>query len=283
MMTAQQRSGDRLIEVGNGIFVWRGEGLGPNSGFIISDDAVMVIDSLVGPGLAREVLAQVQRVTTKEVRYLVNTHHHGDHVLGNIVFASAHIIAHYKCRQIMAESWPHMVRSWSQLRPDLAEDLAGAQITLPDITFSDRFTLYMDGRQLEFMYTGHGHTPDDIVLYLPQDRVLFAADLLFAGMFPFMRDSNSQGWIDALDKILPLEATTVVPGHGPVSKKDELLVQREFMTTLRGMVLACFQQGMSDEEAVRSLQLKGYEHWLGQERLPLCVSRIYAELRGEIR
>jgi len=283
-LSARQTSEARVVELGDGIFAWLpGDDLDANSGFIITDDGVVVIDSLAAPGLARQVLAEVRRVTDKPVRYVVNTHHHGDHVLGNGVFTSASIIAHYKCRQIMAEAWHHYARRWAFLKPEFAQELAEAEVCLPNVTFSDRFTLHAGSRRLEFMHAGFGHTVDDIVIYLPQDKVLFAADLLFNRVWPHMRDSNSQGWIECIDRLLPLDATSVVPGHGPVGTKQDLVVQREFMSELRGAVLDCFREAMDEEQATKTVRLEKYAGWPGEDRLPIAVQRIYAELRGEFR
>ncbi|MFQ5879715.1 MAG: MBL fold metallo-hydrolase [Dehalococcoidia bacterium] len=282
-MTTQRSSEAGVMEVGDGIFARLGGGTATNAAFILCDDTVVVIDSLMTPTLARNLLADVQQVTNKEIGYLVNTHHHGDHVFGNDFFPSARVIAHYKCRQVLAEAGQHFIRQFAQGRPELAPELATVNIRLPDATFSDRLTLYLGERQLELIHTGHGHTPDDIVIHLPQERMVFCGDLLFAGIMPVMRDGNSQGWMEAIGQVLALDAATVVPGHGHLSTGQDLVQERQFLAEMRQAVLGCFRRGMSEQEAIQAVRMDEYGGWLAQERLPIGISRIYAELSGGIR
>src|SRR3989304_4175796 len=135
MATVSQETG--VIELASGVFAKIFPEGRTNSGFIVGDEGVMVIDSLMTPSLARGIIEDVKKVTAKPVRYLVNTHYHGDHTFGNEVFAPVPIIAHANCRVELEEFGEVSIQRFSQMRPELAEELKEGRRRLPGLTLQD--------------------------------------------------------------------------------------------------------------------------------------------------
>lgn len=223
-----------------------------NAGFVVTEKGVVVIDTTKTLADAAFVLRQISTVTDKPVRYVIDTHFHGDHVFGNQLF-DAPIIASDKDADIMramlqkdwsAEGLPKIINTWN--RP---EELEGLRIVLPQITFGDTLTLDMGDVKLELVHLG-GHTPGSCIVYVRKQQILFIGDLLFVGRYPALISFNLDEWIAALDYVKTLPVETVIPGHGPVSTMKEVEAIQVYLKDLKGRITSLAKQELSREEII---------------------------------
>lgn len=282
-MTVESRTG--LVEVAPNAWavvmsLIPPEGGGPNAGFVLAGGQVVVIDSLLSPGFGQQLAEYVRRVTDRPVAYLINTHAHGDHVFGNQVFApAARVVAQRKVRDTLLSQGESMVKSFAERFADMVPDIKDAEVVPPDITYCRHMTLHFDDRTIELIHPGVAHTDGDTMVYLPEDRLLYAGDLLFNHIFPPIMGSSA-GWIAAIEQIEAMDVDAIVPGHGFVATKKELGDLKQCITEVRHQVKQCFNRGLPVEETVKQVDLP-YLHWPRAERLPVAVQTIYRELTSE--
>jgi glyoxylase-like metal-dependent hydrolase (beta-lactamase superfamily II) len=307
MVTAEPR----LVPIAAGVHAWIGVGGDSNAGAIDTPDGMLVIDTQQYPRLARQFRETLQRTTGKPVLSVINTHCHLDHTAGNVVFADVPILAHDKTLAAMqnnlgpksGENWeitdyPTKIRmlfgqNIFELVPenDPAQDWFHQRIALPDYdrlvitpptqTFSDHFTYHLPRDIVHLHYWGPAHCDGDVVVYLQDSKVVFLGDLLFYGRFPWLGDCDLSGWIERLARVLTLDVTVVVPGHGTPVTLQEVMRFRDMLMALRGAVDNAIKSGLSEEAAVREVHLRQYagmpryEDWM-----PMNVKSAYRQLHG---
>jgi len=274
-----------MVEVAEGVFAYlSGSGATglANAGLVVGDGEALAIDSLMVPSLSRAFRRAIRRLTDAPVRYLVNTHHHIDHIGGNQFFRQAAIVAHKNCREeALAAGIP--VEALAQRMPRFASGFRQLQLTPPQLIYENRLVLHLGGREVHLLHFGPGHTRGDTLVYLPRERVLFAGDIVFRYVTPGPFDAHVTGWIRVLDRARQLDVQTVVPGHGPLGDRKALDEMRQYLAIVRREARKSFQEGLPAEEAARRLRLGGYyAAWAVPERLPVLVRRLYMELRGEL-
>jgi cyclase len=197
----------------------------PNTGFVIGNNGLLVIDSSLTPYHATCMLKLIRSVTQKPIRYVFNTHYHSDHTFGNQVF-SAKVVAHGESGKIMegllkTEWSKQAVDKWIQENPEWKEKLANLKITLPDTLFEGEYEIDLGNVEVQLKHLG-GHTPDSSVAYLPSSGVLFAGDLIFQGRYPYTKDANVKRWLSALKIIKEMDFKILVPGHGYLCGKRDV-------------------------------------------------------------
>lgn len=248
-----------------------------NAGFLVADDGVLVIDTCFTERRARRLHAAIRDRTDAPIRVIANTHHHGDHTFGNVVLAEpgTTIVAHERCRTEMIESglattalFPGV--EWGEIR-----------IAPPTVTFTDRLDLWIGETKVEAHFIGPAHTSNDVVYWLPEQRILFAGDLLFNGGTPFVLMGTVAGSLAAYERLRAFPAETVVPGHGPVCDlglADDMVA---YLRWLDALGRDAFARGLAPLEAAEKADLGGFAAWHDRERLVGNLHRLYAELRGE--
>jgi glyoxylase-like metal-dependent hydrolase (beta-lactamase superfamily II) len=207
-----------------------------NAAFVVTPQGVLVVDALGSPALALELLAEIRRITSAPVRYVVVTHYHADHIYGLQAFkdAGATIIA-------QRDGLLYLNSDTAQLRLKASrEELAPAVDDNTRLVAADRWieqptTLQLGGLDFLLQPAGPAHTPEDLVVWVPQRKLLFAGDLVFRGRIPFVGQADSGRWISALDTLLSFDADIIVPGHGPVSASAhaDLELTRDYLVYLR--------------------------------------------------
>ncbi|GAB4572694.1 MAG: hypothetical protein Kow0077_12860 [Anaerolineae bacterium] len=241
-----------------------------NAALVDLGGETLILDTFMTPHAARDLFAAAQRLTRNPVRFVVNSHWHPDHVLGNSVFpADAAIVATTKTRALIAEQLPARIRAFRQQRQDLSRELLALQeqarkatdeaerdalatqirvysalieaadqlaLRLPDWTFEQHVTLHGEKRQVEVITFGGGHTASDAIVWLPQERIVLVADLWFNGMHPWAGDGDPTAWQRIMDEIAALGPQTVVPGHGPVGTLDAFLAFKPYLEVLEATV-----------------------------------------------
>jgi glyoxylase-like metal-dependent hydrolase (beta-lactamase superfamily II) len=207
-----------------------------NAAFVVTKDGVLVIDALGSPALARELLAEIRRITPAPVRYLVLTHYHADHIYGLQVFkeAGATVIAHQAGREYLNSDTAALRLQASREEMAPAVD-AQTRLVPADRWIDARTTLQLGGLDFVLQPAGPAHTPEDLVVWVPQLKLLMAGDLVFRGRIPFVGQADSGRWITALDTLLAFDARIIVPGHGPASTsaRADLELTRDYLAYLR--------------------------------------------------
>ena len=237
-----------------------------NAGFVVTSAGVVVIDALGSPELARELRAEIARVTPLPVTHVIVTHYHADHIYGLQVFKDegAIIVAHRQALLYLNSdtAQQRLAASREELFPWVDEK---TRLVPADRWIDGPATLQVGDTTLELKPVGPSHTPEDLAVWLPQRQVLFAGDLVFRGRIPFVGQADSAHWVQALDTLLGFDARVVVPGHGPVSDRvrDDLQLTRDYLLHLRrSMGEAARNMDPFDEAYART-------DWSRFEKLPL--------------
>jgi glyoxylase-like metal-dependent hydrolase (beta-lactamase superfamily II) len=208
-----------------------------NAGFIVTDDGVVVVDALGSPALADELLAEIRRVTSQPVRYVIVTHYHADHIYGLQAFkaARATILAHSAGREYLNSDTAQMrlEASRQELAPWVNDQtrLVAADRWLDQ----DETRLRVGSYDIMIRRVGPAHTPEDLVVFVPKLGVLFSGDLFFRGRIPFVGQADSRLWISSLERLIDYKPRVVVPGHGPASTDPmaDLVMTRDYLAYLR--------------------------------------------------
>jgi glyoxylase-like metal-dependent hydrolase (beta-lactamase superfamily II) len=207
-----------------------------NAGFIETPAGVVVIDALGSPQLARELIAEVRRRTGKPVTHVILTHYHADHIYGLQEFkrAGAKIIAQRHGLEYLNSDTARLRLEAS--RNDLAPWIdADTHLVPADEWIDGPRELVVGGVKLLLQPVGPAHTPEDLVVFLPAEKVLFAGDIVFRGRLPFVGQADSRHWVAALNTVLGYDAKVIVPGHGPMSDapRQDIELTRDYLLYLR--------------------------------------------------
>src|SRR5690606_33535436 len=212
-----------LVELADGVFAYTQATGGfciSNAGFIAAGEESVAIDALFSPRMTQAFQDAVKKVAPSPVRSLINTHHHVDHTLGNALFPDAVIVAHAKAREEIARNgYPRqrLVATAPWFDEELPDEVP---IRLPSVTFDTRLTMHAGDHRLELLHAGHAHTVGDILVHLPEQRILFAGDVCFFYVTPLAFEGNIPGLVTALHAIESMgDVDTIVPGHGPIGDK----------------------------------------------------------------
>ena len=208
-----------------------------NAGFFVTDDGVVVVDALGSPALAQELLREIHRVTPQALRYVVVTHYHADHIYGlqTLAQAGAKVIGHASAREYLNSDTAQ--RRLEASRIDLAPWIdANTRLVPADQWLDTQETRFRLG-SMDFVvdHVGPAHTPEDVVVFVPQLGVLFAGDLFFQGRIPFVGQADSRLWIQALNRLMKYQPKIVIPGHGPASTNPmvDITMTRDYLLYLR--------------------------------------------------
>ncbi|MDD2853769.1 MAG: MBL fold metallo-hydrolase [Desulfuromonadaceae bacterium] len=201
-----------------------------NAGIIIGTDGVLVVDTLISAKEGARFLADIRKVTSKPIKYVVNTHTHLDHAFGNCVFAKigATVISHTADRDLLKQVGEGTLKNIGNfgLKP---EDMVGTEILLPTLSFSDRMQIDLGNETVELIRFAPSHTAGSIVVSLPAKKLIFAGDVLFTDFHPFMADGDISGWTSTIDALLDMDVEKIIPGHGPLSTKKDLRDMKEYL------------------------------------------------------
>jgi cyclase len=235
-------------------------GEGGNVAVYVTGEGVILVDDMFDRNHA-DIVAQVTSVTDEPIRYVLNTHQHDDHAGGDLkMLAIADVIAHENVRANLTD-----------IRQPYYEDTPGTPIGLPNVTFSDAFTVHLGGAEVRARYLGRGHTNGDAVIYFPALKAIHAGDLFLA-----RRDAGAtsaadrprgvniyvdyaQGgrfleWTDTLDQMLALDFEIVIPGHGPVSTRDDVVRFRSDLEAMRRRIAGMIRMGASKDQVVATFE-----------------------------
>jgi len=196
---------------------------GANAGIIIGQDFLVAVDALISSRESRRFIKDIRKISPKPIKFLVDTHYHLDHALGNSEFAKLGtvIISHENDQANLQKAGEGMLQHAKQSGLS-DQDLRGTKLAYPTLTFSERVTLYLGNDKVELLFLGPSHTTGSVLVFIPQEKVLFAGDLLFTDCHPFLGEADIAGWIKVLDYIMTMDVDKIIPGHGPVSSKKDV-------------------------------------------------------------
>ncbi len=255
-----------------------------NNAWIIFEDYVVVIDANFPSG-AEEVLPEVQRTTSKPIRFVVDTHHHGDHAYGNIIWVRNGVVPVAQ-ENVIDEIKRYEPKRWGEAakeREDVRK-LGLPSIKAPTLLYPDRLVFDDGERRLELHYYGWAHTRGDSLGYMPKEKILFTGDVCVNGPYNYMGDGNSESWVRVLESAQKLDFETIMPGHGPLARngKEVLAGQKRFLQELRKQVKSQVDAKKSLDETKRSLHLPdSVRNWAGND-LPSQIEQVYKEMTGQI-
>jgi cyclase len=251
-----------------------------NAGLYIGEKYTVIIDTLTSESLSQKFLNEVKRITHKNIKYLLITHHHADHCMGNHLLPDAISICQDNCYAEI-ERMSHL--SFSQIAPvtNPEIDFTGSHYTLPTMSFGDSLTIYDDTHEIRLIHFGFAHTIGDIAVYLPDEGVVYCGDLFFLFSTPSGSNAFFKGWIECIEKLSELKADKYIPGHGPVSDREGLLNCREYLMLIYDESRKGYDAGKSPFDVARNIFLGEFKHWAEPQRIVINVERLYKEFRGE--
>ncbi|MCC5870351.1 MAG: MBL fold metallo-hydrolase [Gammaproteobacteria bacterium] len=275
-----------FVKLGAGAYAYTAEG-DPNTGIVIGDDSVMVIDTQATPVMAQDVIRRIREVTDKPIKYVVLSHYHAVRVLGASAYHAEHIIASQGTWDLIVERGEADMKSEIERFPRLfrsVESIPG--LTWPNIVFSHEMTLWMGKLEVRIMHLGRGHTKGDTVVWLPKEKILFSGDLVESAATPYTGDAYLQDWPKTLERIRALKPERLVPGRGdalmnPGQAEEGLQDTQAFVTRMFESVL----KGAEAGKPLQAIYRETYEtlkpqfgHWVIFDHcLPFDVSRAYDE------
>ncbi len=259
----------------------------PNTGIVVGDDAVMVIDTQATPVMAQDVIRRIREVTDKPIRYVALSHYHAVRVLGASGYRPQHVIASRDTYDLIVERGEADMKSEIERFPRLFQAVESVPgLTWPTLVFEHRMTLWMGRLQVEIMQLGRGHTKGDTVVWLPQEKILFSGDLVEYDATPYTGDAYLTDWPATLDALAALAPQKLVPGRGaslttPAQVQAGLDGTRAFVTEMFDAVKRGAKAGKDLRSVYRdtyALLKPKFGHWVIFDHcLPFDVSRAYDE------
>ena len=234
-----------------------------NAGFVVTPAGVVVIDALGSPALATRLVSEIRKVTAAPITHVIVTHYHADHVYGLQTFKAlgARIIAQRAAQEYLNSETARLRMEIS--RKDLAPWVNADTHLVPADQWLERDQeLNVGGVRLQLKQVGPSHTPEDLVVYLPQEKVLFAGDLVFRSRIPYVGQADSKHWIAALDVLLTFDAKSIVPGHGPHSNeaRKDMQLTRDYLVYLRAAMQRAASNLEPFDEAYAATDWTQFEH-----------------------
>jgi glyoxylase-like metal-dependent hydrolase (beta-lactamase superfamily II) len=228
------------------------EGYNSNAGFVVTDEGVVVVDALGTPALGNALLAAIRRVTPRPVRRVILTHYHADHFYGlePLKEAGAEVWAHRAALEYLESG--EAQRRLEQRSHDLYPWVeASMKIVRADRWLDENTTFDLGGVRFDIHHLGPAHSPEDVIVVLPGEGVVFGGDILFAGRIPFVGEADSKRWLERIDRLLELKPRLIVTGHGPASRDParDLALTRDYLVYLRAAMGKAVEDFVPFEEA----------------------------------
>jgi len=278
-----------FTEIGQDIYAFTAEG-DPNSGVIIGDESVMVIEAQATPRLARRVIDCIRTVTDKPISHVVLTHYHAVRVLGASAFGAGQLVMGAKARAMVVErgqeDWESEFRRFPRLFQG-HEEIPG--LTWPTTTFTDRMSVYLGKRRVDLMHPGRAHTAGDIVVHVPDANVLFTGDIVEYHSACYCGDGHFADWPATLDRIRAIRPDAIAPGRGDALVGPEMITAgidttADFLRSTYEPAARVAQKGGSLKDAWDAVRAacdpKFRDFAIYEHCLPFNVARAYDEARG---
>jgi len=248
-----------------------------NSGAIATSEGVVVLDALSSEAIARQEREAIASVIKQPVRFLVSSTFHNNYTWGNVAFQDVIKVGHENYR---ADLLAQMQRD--RVSPE------NQKARLPQVTYRDRLTIHLGGKEIQILYLGRGHTRGDSIMFVPQDRIAYVSELFFSDQFLYINDGYGLSWLKTLDAIQALPADILVPGHGPIPEDPKETRQglhrfRQILMDLRDAVQEEIARGATEDQAAAAIKFPQYEKMQGyRSQREVAVRRTYQEMTGKL-
>ena len=286
-LKAQERDGSRLTPAERnrsgalrqlipGYYVFSSTSF--NSGVIATGDGVIILDALTSEAIARKEREAIASQINQPVRFLVSSTFHNNYTWGNIAYPDVVKIGHEDYRTDLL----------AQMQRDHASS-AEQKARLPQITYRDRLTIHLGGKEIQVLYLGKGHTRSDSIIFVPQDRIAYVSELYFSDQFLYINDGYGVSWLKTLDAIEALPADIFVPGHGPIPEDPKETRQGlhrflQMLVDLRDAVQKEIDRGATEDQAADAIKFPQYEQMQGyKSQREVAVRRTYREIMGTVK
>lgn len=249
-----------------------------NNAWLVTNEGVLVIDTRQHPRRAEELLAAIRKTTDKPVRWVVNTHAHGDHYFGNAVFKreGATFIAHRDTAGMMQQHYGLEQKRRQGYFKQRQFDPQEVKLILPDVTFDSNVTLTLGGRTIELLYMGAGQNPGDTFVRFPKERVIFAGGPFSKNSWPNPSFTPSMSaWVDILRKLAAMDVDVYLGGHGDIGAKADVLNEAKMLEDFDRGMRAAVAKGMSRDDIIRNVKFEQYRDVRNYYRMNLFISSYY--------
>jgi cyclase len=287
-----------LHSLGHGVYAWLapdGSWGWSNAGLIVDGEESLLVDTLFDLDLTRTMLRTMRDAEplARDINTLVNTHANGDHCHGNELVCGAEIIASTASAAEMAELPPEAMAAILEAASDMGpvgeyflhcfgqfrfEDI---KHTPPTRTFDKELDLQVGDKPVHLIEVGPAHTRGDVLVYSPNDRVVYTGDILFIEGTPIMWEGPVENWIKACEIIEDMEVDLIVPGHGPITDKHGVHAVKHYLQFVRDEARSRYDAGMTAFEAAKDIKLAEYSAWSDPERIAVNVDTLYREFSNE--
>lgn len=288
-----------LHDLGNGAWAWLQPDGGwgwSNAGLIVDGDQSLLVDTLFDAKLTRDMLSAMHDATGlggEDIGTLVNTHANGDHTHGNGLCTHAEIIASEASAREMEEVSAERLKGMMEAAPDMGEtgeyftsifgmfDFGDVAERMPTKTFSGEMSVRVGDKRVDLIEVGPAHTAGDVLVHVPDDRIVYTGDILFIDGTPIMWNGPVSNWIAACDRIIAMDVETIVPGHGPITDKDGVRKVQDYLRFIDAEARKRFDAGLSARDAAHDIALGDFSSWLDAERIAVNVNTLYREYSGD--
>jgi len=285
---ARAITGDKpeFKKLADDVYAYVGKVNDANAMVVVTTQGVVVVDTGNNQPETRNILKHIQAVTRQPVRYVVITQNHGDHIGGTPLFSPpATVILHERVAKDWSAWKSYQVNTWRKRFPERAEALKDFHPMDATVTFSDRMTLRLGGKDIELLYVGDPYNPGDIAVWLPQSGVLHGGFAAYKERHPDIRPDYSHGttWgmLKQLEALIALKPKAVIPSHGPVMNLGDLQVMIDYLLLARQRVRGMMDKGMTVEAVRKQFHMNEYKGWDREAHFPVIAATIFRELRGE--
>jgi len=287
-VSAQSLPQPRVVPINDRVYLLMGptqhanaqnQGYMVNSTLIVGDRGAILVDSGGSDEVGWHLAGTVLGITSKRVTHVINTHAHGDHYLGNTAFPGARIVSSEACRKAVEEhghEWIAMMEEAVGRKLPGTRAVPAAEAIPRGITGTS-----IQGVRIVFWVPPGSHTDGDLIIYLPDDKVLIAGDVLVNGVVPTLQDGFLRNWIATLDTMQTLDVERFVPGHGPLMKAPDVKALRDALEKFRAGVEAGYRLGLSEVETRKALELSGWEKLERAYVIGRNVNRAWLEAERE--
>ncbi len=252
-----------------------------NSILIIGEKGAIVVDTGFTDEIGAMLAKHYASLTDKPITHVINTHHHGDHSLGNAAFPQAKILSSEQCRKLALE---HGAEWLAIIEGITARKYPNTRVITAETTYpqSSRTELTLDGVRMVFWVPQAAHTEGDMMIWLPDDQVLLAGDVMVHQVTPSFRDAKVKQWIETLREVQDLPIQTIVPGHGPLMNKQDAAAMHQRMLTLYDGIAAGIKDGLTDSEIRQKLDLSQWRTLHNyDEQMGANINKAYLEIEAD--